>query len=180
MPNLFNPSVTNAQAIAAEQLRNRDSYILRRTVPPYLMWLGVQELRKRGETLRADVVDALDKASVAPLSGLDDLTISRLAKRTDEIATSTMREVAPDNPHDAILGAAYFILRLVNEGYIEDVGNQGVLVAMTLIEEAKDDQEGWNFNEKRVVTVADKMMWRCSMWNLFKGGNVPQGPLTIK
>lgn len=142
-------------------MQKRDAAILRRTVPCYIMQLACKELRKQGEQIRPDMEHNLEVGSVSPMQGLDVLSVSRLAKRTDEIAMSILKDVSPDNAHDLLLAASYLMARLVEEGHIEDVQSQAVLIAMALIEEAQEEPEHWNYNDKKVARLANAMLTRC-------------------
>ncbi len=151
---------------AAALLKDRDHRILRTTVPCYMMLLASMELKKRGELLRKDYQDYLDQGSIAPLQGLDILSISRLAKQTDEISVKILRDVSPDSPHDMLLATCYMILRMVEEGLITDATSTGVLTAAALIEEAKEEPESWHYSDKKVVRLSNDMLTRARLYQL--------------
>lgn len=155
---------TSAQLAAA--LATRDKDILLRTVPCYMMLLAVRELNRQGEKIRADMDHNLEVGSYAPMSGLDVLSVSRLAKRTDEIALNILKDVSPNNAHDMLLATSYLMARLVEEGHIKDVTSQAVLIAMALIEEAREEPEHWNYNDKTVARLANNMLTRCMIYGL--------------
>lgn len=151
------------QALSAQE---RSRQILIRTVPPHMMLLASERMKTAGETLREDVTHYLNVASVAPLSGLNDLELGRMAQRTDEIATHLIRELNPNDPKEVFIAACGFILRLVDEGLMPDPGNQSVLCALHIMDEVYADPGGWNYNPFRIKQLTDNMMVRAKLQGL--------------
>lgn len=161
----FTVQPANQELIALGQLE-RDRRVLIRTVPPHLILVALEDLNKSGETFRKDVVDALTVAVMAPLSGLDELSISRLVKKTDETASALLRELGCNTAREVILTAAGWVARLVDEGMMPDPGNQSVLVSLHLLDEAQEDPENWGYSPFRLKMLTDNMMTRAKLHGL--------------
>jgi hypothetical protein len=81
------------------------------------------------------------------LQGLDDLSVSRTAKKIDEAATSLIRLLKTDDVREAIYQLAMFPIILVDEGYFgtpKDQGSMATLTGLMLVEDAKDDKDDVN------------------------------------
>lgn len=161
-------------ALAQADLLARDLTILERSVPPHMLFLMVQQCQKMGLELRADVLHHLDVAAAAPLSQLDTLSVARIAKRVDDIATGLLNDLSPDDPRDGLYACAQFILTLVDEGRLLDVNNQAVLVALLLMDDLKDERKDadgnealWRLDEKRWIEKAKSMLRRANMQGLY-------------
>lgn len=145
----------------------RDRKILLRTVPPYMILLATQALAKKGTTLRADVMEALERASYAPLSGLDELSIARVAKRIDAVATALLHDISPDNELEVLTIVSSWVIRMVDEGIMEDRTNQSVLVALHLMDEAMAEPAYWGYNEVLARDKAALLMARGKLQGLY-------------
>jgi hypothetical protein len=114
---------------------------------------------------------------VVPLAKLDALSISRVAKRVDEVATTLLRDLSADDPREALYVCAMFALLLVEEDRVFDKGNQAVLVALLLMEDVKDEEPDvdgfrpvWMVNEKKWKAAAGKLLNRAMIMGLYSQG----------
>ncbi|MCL4743860.1 MAG: hypothetical protein KJZ83_00445 [Burkholderiaceae bacterium] len=155
------------KALAQVDLLARDLTIIEQCLPAHMLFLMMEECKKAGFELRADVMHHLNLAAVAPLSQIDMLSIARLSKRVDEAATALLRDLSPDDPRHGLYCCAQFILTLVDEGRWLDARNQAVLVALLLMDDVKDDRkdvkgEGavWRLEERKWQKAARKILRR--------------------
>ena len=58
-------------------------------------------------------------------------------------------------------------LKLVDEGLVEDAGNQAVLVALHLVEDARAEGNEWPQREATAQAQAGSMLVRAQMMGLF-------------
>jgi hypothetical protein len=155
-------------------LKTRDQRVIERALPALMLFLMMEDCKRIGMEARADVLHHLNAASAAPFAELDMLSISRVAKRTDDMAKTLLRDLNADDPRHALYVAAMFTLLLVEEGRIADKGNQAVLVSLLLIEDVKDedrDNQGalpvWKYNERKWRAEAGKLINRATIMGLY-------------
>lgn len=141
--------------VAAAQ---RDIKVLEKTVPAHMLVLMIEACMKKGFEVREDVLMHLNNAAVAPLARLDELTISRLAKRTDELAGQYLNRLAPDDPRDGLYCCVMFVLTLIDEGLWDDAKNQAVLVSLLFMEDVKDERKDSSGYE--AVWAVDEHRWK--------------------
>lgn len=158
-------------------LKTRDQAAVEGALPALMMFLMMEQCKKLGIEVRADVLHNLNQAAVVPLSRLDALSVSRVAKRVDETATTLLRDLHADDPREALYVCAMFALLLVEEGRIFDKGNQAVLVALLLMEDVKDEEADvngfrpvWLVNEKKWKSAAGKLLNRAMIMGLYMEG----------
>ena len=159
-----------------DDLKARDQRVIERALPALMLFLMMEQCKKIGLEMRADVMRHLNMASAAPLAELDTLSVSRVAKRVDEMATTLLRDLNPGDPRHGLYCCAMFALLLVDEGRIADKGNQAVLVSLLLIEDVKDEEPDingfrpvWIVNEKKWKDEAKKMLNRALIMGLYTG-----------
>ncbi|WP_266032656.1 hypothetical protein [Brucella intermedia] len=155
-------------------MRARDKNVTEQMVPAHMLFLMLEECQKAGYEVRSDVMQHLNVAVAAPLAGLDDLSVARLAKKTDDIATSLLHDLSPDDPREGLMICAMLILRLIDEGKWQDVKNQAVLVSMLLMDDVKDEHKGkgdtgpfWRLEEQKWKDAAGKLMVRAMLQGLY-------------
>ncbi|WP_339084788.1 hypothetical protein [Hyphomicrobium sp. ghe19] len=129
-----------------------------------MLVLMLEACARQGFECRSDILMHLNNAAASPLAGLDAFSISRLAKRIDDIAVSLLTHLSPDDPRDGLYCTAMFCLKLVDEGLLEDKQNQAVLVSLMLIDDVKDDQKDVNGAES--VWRVDEARWKASAGNM--------------
>jgi hypothetical protein len=151
--------------------------IVERCVPAHLLCLAAACMQRRGWELRTDVLLHLDTAAVLPLADLPDSLIQTCASRTDRIATALLDSLASDDPRQMILACAMFNLKLVDEGLLDDPGNQAVLASLLLITEAREEPD-WLLRERQTTAAAGNMLVRARLLGLYLGRNpiVPGRP----
>ncbi len=110
---------------------------------PYLLRVAVGVLLKRGLVIREDILIYLDRATSIPLQGLDSLSVVRLAKRVERVGAKLLRVMTVDNERAVTVAISRFILKLVEEGKIENTGDQAVLVSLLVTAEVEEDPEEW-------------------------------------
>ena len=162
------------QETASRDLRNRDRAVIERSVPAMMLFLMMEQCKTLGLEMRADVMHHLNQASVAPLAELDMLSISRVAKQVDDVATTLLRDFGVDDPREALYVTAMFVLLLVEENRLRDKGNQAVLVSLLLMDDVRDeepDENGfrpvWMINERKWREAASKLMTRASIMGFY-------------
>ena len=65
--------------------------MIERCVPAHMLVLMLDEAKKAGFEIRADVMHHLNMASAAPMAQLDPFSVSRLARRVDDVARALAR-----------------------------------------------------------------------------------------
>lgn len=157
-------------------LKARDQQVIERALPAYMLYQTMEATKKVGIEVRADVLHHLNNASAVPFAQLDMLSVSRVAKRTDDIAKELLRELNADDPRHALYVCAIFCLLLVEEDRIEskEKGNQAVLVSLLLMEDVKDEEPDtngyrpvWKANEKKWRAEAGKLIMRANIMGLY-------------
>lgn len=142
--------------------------IVERCVPAHLLCLAAAFMTRQGWELRTDVLLHLDTAAVLPLANLPDSLVQSCAARTDKIATALLDHLASDDPRQLILACAMFNLELVDEGLLDDPGNQAVLASLLLVTEARDEPD-WMLRERQTTTAAGNMLVRARLLGLYLG-----------
>jgi hypothetical protein len=160
-------------------LKARDRAIVERALPAHMLFLMMEECQKIGYGLRADVMRHLNMAAAAPLASCDQLSVARLARRIDDAATTLLHDLSPDDPRHGLYCCATFTLLLVDEGRIEDKGNQAVLAALLLLDDVKDDRPdeegqgaGWRLQEGRWRNEAKKLLSRAVLMGVYAKATV--------
>ena len=161
---------TPAQAASMEQ----DLTILQRALPAHMLVLMIQECKKAGFEVRADVEHHLNMAAAAPLSRIDMLSVRRIAGKIDSTARTLLHDLSPDDPRHGLYCCAQFILTLIDEGRWDDPRNQAVLVSLLLMEDVKDDRKDaqgneavWRVEEAKWQAEAKKMLRRANLLGLY-------------
>ena len=153
--------------LAETTVKTRDQEIVERCLPAHMLFLMIEECRKIGLELRADVARQLNVSAIAPLARVDSLSVARLARRVDDDARALLRDLSPDDPRDGLYCCATFVLTLVDEGRLADKDNMAVLVALLLLQDVKEDrpdEDGaeavWRVQEARWAEEAKKLLRR--------------------
>lgn len=147
---------------------------LEKAVPAHMLVLMLEACGRQGYECRSDILTHLNNAASAPLARLDAFSISRLARKIDEIATGLLTHLSPDDPRDGLYCCAMFCLKLVDEGLLDDKQNQAVLVSLMLIDDVKDDRKDvqgqsavWEVDETRWKAKAGDMLFRAHLQGLY-------------
>jgi hypothetical protein len=147
---------------------------LEKAVPAHMLALMLEGCGRQGYECRSDILMHLNNAAAAPLAKLDAFSISRLAKKIDDISTSLLNHLSPDDPRDGLYCCAMFCLKLVDEGLLDDKQNQAVLVSLLLIDDVKDDRKDvqgqssvWEVDEARWKAKAGDMLFRAHLLGLY-------------
>ena len=160
-------SFHEAVQLGPRDIAKRDRNAVELALPAHMLFLILEEAGRRGIEMREDLKPRLDLAATASLRGLDTVSISRVAKRIDEAATSLIRLLKTDDVREAIYELAMFPIILVDEGYFgtpKDQTSMPVLVGMLLIEDAKSDPDVngfsaiWQVNEQKWKRAARDLL----------------------
>ena len=135
----------------------------------HTLFLMMEEVQKIGIEIRPDIMHYVNLGSVAALAELDILTQQRVAKRTDDLSKSLLRDLNPHDPRHGLYVMAMFILKLVDEGLIHDKNNQAVLASLLLIEDLKEVNETstWTFEEARLKKEALHLLTRARLLGVY-------------
>jgi hypothetical protein len=101
-----------------------------------MLVLMLEQVFKAGYAARPDVLHHLNMSTMLALKDLDDLGVSRVAKKIDDTATMLLNALAPDDPVEGLFACVMFTLMLVDEGLLKDRHNQAVLVSLLLFEDS--------------------------------------------
>jgi hypothetical protein len=161
-------------AEAALDLQVRDLTAVELSLPAHMLFLMMEECQKHGYELRADVLAKLNQAAVAPLSRTNTLNVARLATQVDDNARVLLSALSPDDPRDGLFCCAQFVLKLVDEGRLNDPKNMAVLVALLLMDDVRDDRPDtngalavWRVDESRWQDAAGRMLSRAVLLGLY-------------
>lgn len=162
-------------------MKQRDLQTVEAALPAYMMALMVEEAQKKGFVLRSDVIAHLGRAAAVPLSKVDELSVSRLARQITDTATTLLTDMNPVDPRHGLYCCAMFVMTLVDEGRFLDATNQAVLVAMLLMDDVKDDRPDvdgalpvWRVEEIKWKAEAKKMLLRANLMGLYLSDNLPR------
>ena len=157
-----------------EDLAARDRGVIELGAPGHMLVLMAQEAAKKGWTMRSDAVHRLNMAAAAPMANLDPFSIRRLAQKIDDVATTLLNDLNPDDPRDGLYCCAKFALLLVDEGRYPDPRNNAVLVSLLLLDDirdAKPDEAGqlavWRLDENRWTREAKKLIQRANFMGYY-------------
>ena len=116
----------------------------------------------------------LSTASVVPLAPLDEVSISRIARKTDEAATTLLRDLKRRDYLDGAYATAMFNLKLVDAGLDPDPQRIPVLLSMLLLEDVQNtdvDTEGasalMDLRTKEWSDEAQAMLLRAQLLGLY-------------
>ncbi|MCO5157853.1 MAG: hypothetical protein M9945_14085 [Aquamicrobium sp.] len=159
---------------AVLDVKTRDRLVVEQMVPAHMLFLMLEQCQNIGFEVRSDVLHHLNLAVAAPLAKFDELSVSRLAKRTDDVARALLHDLSPDDPREGLYVCAMLVLRLVDEGKWKDAKNQAVLVSMLLVDDVRDEVRGradtgpvWVAQEKRWHDAAGGLMIRAMLQGLY-------------
>lgn len=165
-------------ASARANLKLRDQQVVELAVPAQMLFLMVEEARKKGFVLRSDAMQHLNLAAVAPLAKCDELSVSRLARRIDDVASTLLRDLNADDPRHGIYVSAMFTMLLVDRGLYADTRSQAVLMSLLLIDDVKDDRPDadgqgpvWRLEEQKWTDEAKQLLLRANLMGLYLHDN---------
>jgi hypothetical protein len=137
-------------------------------LPAHLLVTAALDVRKQGWQLRPDVFMHLDRAAAAALTDASDtMQVARVAQIVDDTAARLLRDLHANDPRDAMLAVAFFILKLVEEGLLPDAENQAVLVSLHLMADARDAGSDWHPDEAWLTSAASSMLRRANLLGYF-------------
>ena len=118
----------------------------------------VQGQKENPVEIRPDYIKVLQLAQAAPLAGLDEITVARLAKRVWHDTCEIIKAMDARSYPERVLGICFFCQYVLDRGESFDATNQGILVSLDLVREAKEDEGGppWFFDERR----AQELGWQ--------------------
>jgi hypothetical protein len=161
-------------------LKTQDSYdrallemsVIEEALPAHMMYLMAQSVVAGGYRLRPDIVHRLNVGAAAPLAGLgnDSHAIQRCAVEIDRIAQRVLYVLSPDEYVHGFYACAMFCLLLVDENFLADPQNLGVLVSMVCVDDLKqfDHVEGYKYNEWILRAEAKKMLTAARKEGVYK------------
>ena len=166
-------------ATARANLKFRDQEAVELAMPAHMLILVMEQVHKHGFELRADVVKHLSRAAMLPFTKLDELSVARVARRVEDVATTMLRDINADDPRHALYVSAMFVLMLADKGLYADPRGQAVLVSMLLIEDIKDsrpdvDGQGpvWRLEEQKWNVEVKKLLSRANLMGLYLSDDV--------
>jgi hypothetical protein len=135
-------------------------------IPPHLLFVACEALQAKGWRMRRDVLRHLNTAASAALAGQDQITVRRCAKAIEQTVNEMLHGASPDDPRDAVLVCAFWLLKLVEAGLFQDTGNTAVLAAIHIMEDAKED-DNWRMNEAWLGETAKAMLRTANLHGLY-------------
>ena len=153
----------------------RDNEAVAKALPAHMMFLMMDEATKAGLVMRADVQHRLNMGATAPLAGLDEFSVARLARKIDGNARILLRDLSPGSAKDGLYICAMFVMALITEGFVKsDQGNMAVLVALMLLEDVKcefPDENGgkpqWGLDEAKWKRGARALLSRAVLLGFY-------------
>ena len=149
-----------------------------------MLVLMLEQCKKKGFEMRADVEHSLNMAAVSPMAKakLDPVATRRVAKKVDDLADyQPAAAVAPDDPRDGLYAGAMFALVLVDEGLYQDAKSGAVVSSLLLLEEAQADDKSedagsiWHVRETAWRQKAKHLLTRAKLLGYF----LDDGPQSI-
>lgn len=119
-----------------------DKELVEASLPAYLMLMAVHNCHRNQIDLRADVAHHLDRASAAPFSGLHGIDARRVAQKVEDTTKTLLNCLDSSEPRESLYACALFTLRLVDEGFLSDQTNMAVMVALLLMNDLDDAENG--------------------------------------
>lgn len=150
-------------------------------LPAHLMFLLTEECVKKGWEFRPDIPHKLNVAAIEHLEKCDELTIARVAKKTDDLARTMLRDLNQDDPVDALHTCAMFCLKLVDEGLYAAVRNMSIVVSLMLITHLRDDSDAAEYavKETTMKAGADKLLTKASLLGYYDIRNPANTPAKL-
>lgn len=150
--------------------------MLERAIPAYMMLLMLDRCKAEGFEARADLRHHLNVASVAPLSQANGKGVAFLAREVERVSQLLTKDLGADTALEGLYVCAAFALLLVDEGRLQDKGNQAVLCGMLILDDAKDetpDVNGerpvWAIKSRQLEDAAGKMILRANLLGFYGG-----------
>lgn len=156
-----------SRGAAALSIKSRDQITIEAAVPCHMLVLMAEAVAKAGYELRADVMSYLNLAAIAPLQGLDEFSITRIATTIDQHATGLLHDLSPDDPREGLAVCAQFVLLLLEEGRTTDPRNQSVLASLLIVEDLKTDGSEYPWDEARYTLKAKQLLFRANLLGLY-------------
>lgn len=146
-----------------------DTELLEELVPAHLLTYLGSCVRKDGFDFRQDWIDGLNSACAKPLQNVDALTLHRVAKRTDEIVSGMVRGLNANHSREALLSAAFFMFKLLDEGLWRDVQHVAATTAALLVADFEADPEFWGTTQRQAGRHGNKLVDHARWSGLYLG-----------
>lgn len=139
------------------------------SLPAHLLYLMACDIFKKGWQLRGDMVMNLNAAAAAPFTAAkqDPMLVAMAAARVDSVAKTLLHSISPDDPRDGLLSCAYFTIKLVDEGLLQDPTNNAVTISLALIEDATDEGNEWSSRQEGIKKDVGIMLSRARLMGLY-------------
>jgi hypothetical protein len=154
-------SVAQLTTPNASVLTDKVEEVCRAWLPAYMMYGIGLKAKEQGLILREDFFLHLQQHMRKVVEGLDDISMARASKLTEQRALDLCREISTDNAITVLFVIMYSVMKAVDEGIITDVTSQPVLYTVLLIDESEDMGFETTFNRKWVKQKASEMFSTC-------------------
>lgn len=144
--------------VIAKDLKNRDHKLVELLLPAHLQLDMVGHVKKGGWEFRDDYVKYLENSVSSVLNGVDELTISRVAKRVVDIGNHMIRATGTDEPRECLMICAMFTAKIVDELLYPDPTNVAVVGSLLLLDEYECDAEFWPGTKHILESKASSML----------------------
>jgi hypothetical protein len=150
-----------------EQVRQAERKVVEAALLSHLICEFATDLRLKGWKLRPDILMHLDRATEVAFERAPEEAKPRLAHEMQDKGEQLLRELRADDVQEALLALCFFILKLVDEGLIDDAFIQPVMVAMYLTEDAKANGTEWKWREDAVRRAVGALLVRANFLGLY-------------
>jgi hypothetical protein len=141
-------------------------------LPAHMLYLMSLSVRAQNYEFRADMQERLNAGGAAPLAAVahDLNAVKRIAKRVDDTALRLLNVLSPDDPVHGMYCVANWVVRMVDEKLFVDVQNQGVLVALLMMDDLRLEGgvNGYSFREHTLKYDAEKLLMAARREGLYK------------
>lgn len=132
----------------------------------YMLVRAYKQAKREGWELRDDVLQSLRTAAQKPITYVGSTEITRFALSVERGGSAGLDALTGYTGLQALQAVSYFILLCVENGVVVDPRGMAVLVALTLVEEAKEDPS-WYLEEHDARRRAEKIETRLRLLGLF-------------
>lgn len=141
--------------------------VMERLLPTCCEAFAFEALKASGWTLRDDILKPLHTAIKADWRGLKEEELNFMSAEVANTVSSVMKGEG-DTPRTLVMAACMFALKLVDEGLTKDPMHQSVLIALAIMDEARNDETGeWGYDRAKIEEAGGRILSRAQLLGLY-------------
>lgn len=141
-------------------------------LPAHMLYLMAETVVAKNYEFRRDMKQRLNEGGAAPLAAVahDTKAVKRIAEIVDRTAIRLLNVLSPDDPVHGMYVVANWVCRLVDEKLFVDTNNQGVLVALLMMDDLRLEGgvDGYTFREHLLKYDAERLLSAARKEGLYK------------